>query len=149
MISLKSLIFILLAVVFVLPGCGKKGPPVPPRQKAIPAVNDLTYGIDGTTLTLTWTVPPKKEKVKTDPDGFMVYRYKRPLSDSACKNCPKLFERVSDIPLNMQIDKPGYKHKNMEYREEIEKGFLYTYKVIFYTKNGGSSTDSNYVEFSF
>ena len=142
---MKSLILILFAVVFLLPGCGKKGLPVPPRQKPVPTVSDLTYGIVGVILTLNWTIPKENEKVKTGLDGFMVYRYKRSVSDSACKNCPKLFQKVSDIPVNA----PGNENKNIEYREEIEKGFLYTYKVVLYTKNGVSSADSNYVDFSF
>jgi hypothetical protein len=128
-----------------LPGCGKKGPPVPPSQKPVPAVSDLKYSIDGDTLTLTWTIPKEIEKGTTVSDGFIVYRYKRPISDSPCKNCPKLFKRVSDIT----NDSPGYENKNIEYREEIEKGFVYTYKVVLYTKSGAQSRDSNYIDFNF
>jgi hypothetical protein len=128
-----------------LPGCGKKGPPVPPSQKLVPAVSDLKYSIDGDTLTLTWTIPKEIEKGTTVSDGFIVYRYKRPISDSPCKNCPKLFKRVSDIT----NDSPGYENKNIEYREEIEKGFVYTYKVVLYTKSGAQSRDSNYIDFNF
>jgi len=125
---LKSLIPIIIILVFLLPGCGKKGPPVPPSQKPVPAVSDLKYS-KGTTVS----------------DGFIVYRYKRPISDSPCKNCPKLFKRVSDIT----NDSPGYENKNIEYREEIEKGFVYTYKVVLYTKSGAQSRDSNYIDFNF
>jgi len=142
---LKSLIPIIIILVFLLPGCGKKGPPVPPSQKPVPAVSDLKYSIDGDTLTLTWTIPKEIEKGTTVSDGFIVYRYKRPISDSPCKNCPKLFKRVSDIT----NDSPGYENKNIEYREEIEKGFVYTYKVVLYTKSGAQSRDSNYIDFNF
>jgi len=146
---LKGLVSILIAVFIVLPGCGKKGPPVPPRHKPVPAVSDLKYGIDGNILTLTWTIPKEKEKAKTAFDGFIVYRSKRPISDSDCKNCPKLFQKVSDIPANITIDTPGYENNNSEYREEIEQGFVYTYKVVLYTKSGVQSRDSNYVEFNY
>ena len=74
-----------------------------------------------------------------------MYRYKRSISDSPCKNCPKLFKRVSDIT----NDSPGYGNKNIEYREEIEKGFVYTYKVVLYTKSGVAGADSNHVEFNY
>jgi len=146
---LKSLIPAIIILVFLLPGCGKKGPPVPPRHKPVPAVSDLKYGIDGNILTLTWTIPKEKEKAKSVFSGFIVYRSKRPISDSDCKNCPKLFQKVSDIPADIKIDAPGYENKNIEYREEIEKGFVYTYKVVLYAKSGVSSADSNYVDFSF
>ena len=146
---MKGLISILIAVVFLLPGCGKKGPPVPPRQKPIPPVSDLKYSIDGNILILTWTIPKEKENLKTVFNGFIVYRYKRPISDSPCKNCPKLFQQVADIPTEITIDASGNEDKNIEYREEIEKGFVYTYKVVLYTKNGVSSADSNYVDFNY
>jgi predicted small lipoprotein YifL len=146
---LKSFVPILIAVVFLLPGCGKKGPPAPPQQKPVPAVSDLKYSIDGDILTLTWTIPKEKEKVKTAFNGFIVYRYKRPVSDSPCKNCPKVFQRVSDIPVDITNDAPGYENKNIEYREEIEKGFVYTYKVVLYEKSGAQSRDSNYINFNF
>ena len=142
---MKSLIPAIIILVFLLPGCGKKGPPVPPSQKPVPAVSDLKYSIDGDILTMTWTIPKEIEKVTTVSDGFIVYRYKRPISDSPCKNCPKLFQKVSDIPINA----PGYEKKNIEYREEIEKGFVYTYKVVLYTKSGAESQDSNYINFNF
>jgi len=146
---LKSLIPIIIILVFLLPGCGKKGPPVPPSQKPVPAVSDLKYSIDGDTLTLTWTIPKGKEKDKTTPDGFIVYRYKRPVSDSPCKNCPKLFQKMSDNPADITNEAPGYENKNIEYREEILKGFVYTYKVVLYTKSGAQSGDSNYINFNF
>ena len=142
---MKSLIPAIIILVFLLPGCGRKGPPVPSSQKPVPAVSDLKYSIDGDILTMTWTIPKEIEKVTTVSDGFIVYRYKRPISDSPCKNCPKLFQKVSDIPINA----PGYEKKNIEYREEIEKGFVYTYKVVLYTKSGAQSRDSNYINFNF
>ena len=148
-IDLKSLIPAIIILLFLFPGCGKKGPPVPPRQKPVPAVSDLKYSINENILMLTWTIPKGKEKAKTALDGFIVYRYKRPISDSACKNCPKLFQKVSDIPADITTDVRGYENKNIEYREEIEKGFVYTYKVVLYAKNGVAGADSDYVEFSF
>jgi len=37
-INSKSLIPIIIILVFLLPGCGKKAPPISPRQKPVPAV---------------------------------------------------------------------------------------------------------------
>jgi len=142
---LKNLVSILIALFILLPGCGKKGPPVPPRQSPVPSVSDLKYSIDGSILTLTWTIPKEKEGDKTVFDGFIVYRYKSPITNSPCKNCPKLFHKVADIT----IDTFGNGVKNIKYRDEVEKGFAYTYKVILYTKNGESGADSNYVNFNY
>ena len=142
---MKSLVSILIALFILLPGCGKKAPPVPPRQKPVPSVSDLKYSIDGSILTLTWTIPKEKEGDKTAFDGFIVYRYKSPITNSPCKNCPKLFHKVADITFNAF----GNEVKNIKYRDEVEKGFAYTYKVILYTKNGVSGADSNYVDFNY
>jgi len=146
---LKNLIPAAIILVFLFPGCGKKGPPVPPRYKPVPAVSDLKYSINGNILTLTWTIPKEKEKEKSAFSGFIVYRSKRPISDSDCKNCPKLFQKVSDIPADIRIDGPGYENNNIEYCEEIERGFVYTYKVVLYTKSGAQSRDSNNINFNF
>lgn len=142
---MKSIVSILIALFLLLPGCGKKGPPVPPRQSPVPSVSDLKYSIDGSILTLTWTIPKEKEGKKTAFDGFILYRYKSPITNSPCKNCPKLFHKVADI----KIDTFGNGIKNMKHRDEVEKGFAYTYKVILYTKNGVSGADSNYVNFNY
>ncbi len=56
---------------------------------------------------------------------------------------------MSDIPADIANDAPGYETKNIEYREEVEKGFEYTYKVVLYTKSGAQSRDSNYISFNF
>ena len=56
---------------------------------------------------------------------------------------------MTDIPADNTIEAPGYENKNIEYREEIEKGFVYTYKVVLYVKSGAQSRDSNYLEFNY
>jgi predicted small lipoprotein YifL len=144
-IWLKNLVSILITVVFLFPGCGKKGPPVPPQQKPVPIVSDLKYSIDGNRLNLVWTIPKERKNVKAAFDGFIVYRFKRPFSDSPCKNCPKLFQQVADI----SIDAYDREVNKIKYHEEIEKGFIYNYKVVLYTKDGVFSADSNYVDFNY
>ena len=142
---MKELISVLIIFLFLLPGCGKKGPPAVLRQEQPPAIDDLRFSLNQDILTLTWTIPKGTEKLKSTSAGFIVYRSKRPISDSDCKNCPKLFMQMADIPINA----PGFEKKNIEYSEEIEKGFIYTYKVVLYTKSGVSSADFNYIEFNY
>jgi hypothetical protein len=94
---------------------------------------------------LTWSIPREKEKVISDPSGFIVHRSKMPLSESDCKNCPVLFKRVADIPIEVKASERLEKG-SMTYTETLEKGYRYIYKVIGYTK-GVTSSDSNYVDF--
>ncbi len=133
---------ILIAIIILLCGCGRKALPVPPGQKPPPTVNDLNSSIQGDMLRLTWTVPDEKRKIASDLDGFIVYKSKTSLSESTCKECPVLFKRIADIP----IEKKDVSKKTT-YKETLAKGYRYIYKVTVYTNTGASGKDSNYIEF--
>jgi predicted small lipoprotein YifL len=139
-------ILIIVAFSIFLSGCGKKAPPKPPRQEKPPVIDDLSYSLDGDNLKLTWTIPEVKRKVKSGLGGFYVFRSKKSVSESDCKNCPKIFKRVADISLEVM----GNSGKNsIKYAETLEKGYRYIYKVVIYTKNGVTGKDSNMVDFTY
>ncbi len=139
---------ILIIVVFsiFLSGCGKKAPPKPPRQVEPPVVNDLSYSLDGDNLKLTWTIPEVKGNVKSGLGGFYVFRSKKSVSESDCKDCPKIFKRVADISLE-HMGNSG--KDSIKYAEALEKGYRYIYKVVIYTKHGVTGKDSNMVDFTY
>ncbi len=136
---------ILIAFALFFSCCGKKAPPMPPRQIQPPAVNDLRASIAGDTLRLTWTIPMEKGKVTPGLSGFIVYRSKKLVSESDCKSCPVLFRRVADIPIEAK-GSAYLKKDNFTYSETLEKGYRYIYKLTVYTK-GFANSDSNYVDF--
>jgi len=134
-----------ITIALFLSCCGRKAPPVPPRQIKPPAVKDLSASIAGDTLKLTWTIPKEKGKAIPVPSCFIVYRAKRLLSESDCKDCPVLFKRVADIPIEAK-GSAYLKKDDFTYSETLEKGYRYIYKITVYTK-GVTSSDSNYVDF--
>ena len=139
-------ILIIVAFSIFLSGCGKKAPPKPPRQEKPPVVDDLSYSLDGDRLNLTWTIPEVKGNVKSGLGGFYVFRSKKSVSESDCKNCPKIFKRVADIPIKAK----GSEHLKKDiitYNEILEKGCRYIYKVTGYTDNGVTGDDSNQIDF--
>ncbi len=136
-------ILIIVAFSVFLSGCGKKAPPKPPCQEEPPIVDDLSYSLDGDRLKLTWTTPEVKRKVKSGLGGFYVFRSKKPVSESDCKNCPVIFKRVADILLQ---DTESSGRDSIKYAEAIEKGYRYIYKVVVYTNNGVIGGDSNLVD---
>ncbi len=140
-------ILIIVAFSIFLSGCGKKAPPKPPHQEEPPVVDDLSYSLDGDRLKLTWTTPEVKRKVKSDLGGFYVFRSKKLVSESDCKNCPVIFKRVADILL--LHDKESSGRDSMKYAEAIEKGYRYIYKVVIYTNNGVNGGDSNIIDFTY
>jgi predicted small lipoprotein YifL len=139
-------ILIIVAFSIFLSGCGKKAPPKPPRQEKPPVIDDLSYSLDGDNLKLTWTIPEVKRKVKSGLGGFYVFRSKKSVSESDCKNCPKLFKRVADISLEHMENSVK---DSIKYAEVLEKGYRYIYKVVIYTKNGVTGKDSNMVDFTY
>jgi hypothetical protein len=129
-------------------GCGIKGPPVAPRRKPPPAVQDLSYRIDGNVLTLTWTVPEKITRNASGPSGFKVYRSKTAEAVSGCKNCPPNFIVVGDIPAGVKGEQDK-KPVQISFSETLESGYRYIYMVRGYHDSGSVGADSNYIEFGY
>lgn len=136
-------ILILLAAGFLMVSCGKKAPPRPPgREEAPAAVGHLSKTISGDTLRLTWGPIASKGE---DVAGFYVYRSKMRLTDSDCRTCPVLFKRVAVIPYRGQGSSDATL-RPFEYRETLESGYRYIYKVAAYSQSGSTGKDSKTVE---
>ncbi|MBT3311761.1 MAG: hypothetical protein HN379_07190, partial [Desulfobacteraceae bacterium] len=131
----KSFLFwlaVLCLSIFIVSGCGRKKPPLPPNIVQPHAVRDLSININGDNLELNWTMNEKKDSSLT---GYIVYRSKKQVSEDNCENCPVLFERIADLPVE------GGKGRHIKgnvftYRETLEKGYRYAYKVAGYTYSG-------------
>ena len=140
---IRSVAFAVALMVWIgAHGCGIKTAPVAPRQLPPPGVLDLTAGVTNDTVVLTWSLPAAEADVSSKPSGFIVYRARIPVSDTACPTCPKMFERAADVPVRWR-DTGVY-----SYTEELTAGFIYTFKVNSYSKNGLSGEDSNEVAVS-
>lgn len=122
-------------------GCGKKGPPVPPRTTPVPAVKDLSLNIDGDAILLTWTIPDKTKDKSAGIKGFVVHRAKHKITDGDCRNCPVNFKPVAEVSAETKLTA-----EKMSYSERLEKGFKYVFKIIVVSNAGTESSDSNYVE---
>ena len=135
--SIKPLIAAILLCLCIL-GCGKKAMPSVPRQVPPQPVADLRVQLTGNQVELTWSFS-KALSGSESITGFGVYRASESVSES-CDHCPFLFQRVADIPFLEGQDGASV----MTYRDKLESGYRYRYKVICYSK-GLSSKDSNVV----
>ena len=138
--------FLLIMAVFALAGCGKKGPPVAPRQVPLPVVTDLHATVKDDQVKLTWTVPRKGMETAVQVAGFYVSRSKIPLAQADCADCPVRFDRIADIPAKTPVPEKTAKPV-MTYTDTLEKGYRYIYKVTVYTPAEVTGPDSNSVEF--
>ena len=131
---------IILTIVTILPGCGRKGPPIPPHQIVPPAVTDLGVNMDGDVLRLMWSIPQSGAKPAPEVAGFTVYRSKTMLTD-ACQKCPDRFRQIADIVVGSKESRK----KPLVYTEAIESGYEYRYKVTAYTRKRLMGKESNVV----
>jgi hypothetical protein len=136
-ILIKLLITAML-IGFYFPGCGRKEMPSAPRLVPPQPVADLRVRLAGNQVELTWSFSKSlsgSESIK----GFGVFRASESVSES-CSNCPFLFQRIADIPFLEGQDGASV----MTFRDTLEKGYRYRYKVICYSV-GLASKDSNVV----
>lgn len=90
-------------ILFTAPGCGKKGPPVPPTKDdgddQIPAApTDLKYTLKGRDLTLTWTCASlNDQKHGSKVEGFEVFMATKPLD--GCQGCPFMFKSLGVVSM--------------------------------------------------
>ena len=130
----------LIGLIFI--GCGIKGPPVPPQQPSVSAVENLDYEISGSSARLSWSlaVPLSVELAKNA--AFGLFRSRSFLETAPCKGCPQIFEKVLEIPFVSQRSK-GY-----ETEIPLDFGYRYLFKVRLETQ-AGIGPDSNTIQFDF
>ncbi|MFO7686897.1 MAG: hypothetical protein R6V60_12460 [Desulfobacterales bacterium] len=141
--------FILSVLIVGFPtGCGKKGPPVPPRRYRPPAVMDLSHQVKDQTLTLSWSIPDTGGGDAAVPIGCIVYEAKQPTADTDCPDCAASFAPVADLAIR-QHPAATTAERTMTYSGVAVQGFIYTYKVACYARDGGLGADSNIVTFEY
>jgi hypothetical protein len=89
--------FSIFIIFFVLvSGCGKKAPPVPPRQAKPPIINDVCVNINRATPKLKRTIPGEKGMIIPNLSDCIAYSLKMFPSDSNFKNSPVFLKYISD-----------------------------------------------------
>ena len=111
---------ILIFFALLILGCGKKAPPVPPRESKSQRGKDICASIERDTFKLTWTFP--KEKGIT-LSGFIIYSFKMLHSDSNFNNSTALFKCIADILI--EINAYEYKKAAVTYIKSLEKKYRY------------------------
>ena len=109
---------VLLWVVMGM-GCGKKGPPLAPLALIPPPPVHVNYQLTADQVMLQWELNPEFQKKGKGGDmGVEIYRAGRSLSEDACKGCPLSFEKRTEVPVS-----------TLEYRDSLERGFRYFYRL--------------------
>ena len=139
---------LVLAILIVTVGCGKKAPPVPPPEKAPPAVSDLRHQIKDGQFELAWRVPADVAQDRERVAGFTVQRSKLSLVGEDCTDCPVVFSAVAEIDTSDEKRRDG-QWVTFAYREALEQGFRYRYKVTAFGRGRITGTDSKVIDFTY
>lgn len=130
----------------LLPGCGKKGPLVPPEALVPAPVGDLALAQKGARFQVSWSAPTREQGGArlTDLAGFLLFKRVLLPASEDCESCPGAY---SQPPLRVDLDYPqgalrlGNRFLIDDY--DLKKGMSYQYKVRSYTRDGAQSRDSN------
>ena len=133
---------LLLAGICVLLGaCGVKAPPLPPAYNPPAAVTDLRYALeDDGVIVLRWTLPEKGAQQTGRPERAKVFRARESLQDPACDTCALKYRKIREVPLETG---------NLVFREGLEKGYRYHYKLVIVDDTDRESNDSNVVSLDY
>ncbi len=117
----------LLTIGFLLSGCGRKAPPVPPGTLRPKPVKDLTYKVTPKGIELKWSVPVRNKDGSPLAwvEGFRLYRAQIP-ADRFCATCPPVFGNPLWIPFK---SKPLVAKKVVYEDRTVSTGIIYTYQV--------------------
>ena len=87
-------VIIMLLVLTLMPGCGRKTNLIPPQKLVPVAIRDLRYFLDETGASLKWTYPVKMENgdLLSAIESFEILRAEIPEEDY-CEGCPVRFEK--------------------------------------------------------
>jgi len=126
--------------MFLLVGCGRKLPPIQPGAFPPPVVVDLTHEVRGNEIFLFWSIPPVNPAKERAAAGFKVLRARQTAAEDECQTCPVPYRVIADIAASGRP--PG---SRMTFRDALEPGFKYSYKLQSYTADEVVGKDSRSV----
>ena len=141
--SLIWLVMVLLLIPIAV-GCGRKGPPIPPRATPPPQVIGLTGYIENGVAELTWRLEARSI-AREDIDSFYLYQSTAPLGQPGCDDCAKRFARIAEIPLLPYTEQPDG-GAQWHHRLSLHAESRYLFKVNVRLSNGVLGPDPEILE---
>ena len=142
------IVFLLLSLFALLPGCGRKTPLIPPQELVPVAINDLHYKLDENGATLIWTYPAQ---LKNGDELFFIENFELLRAvipeEQFCEGCPVQFEKTVEIA-GGYLPESGAS-RTAEYTEvHLQNGYRYLFKVRSRAEGWYWSSDSNVISFT-
>ncbi|MEE9911395.1 MAG: hypothetical protein K4571_06685 [Deltaproteobacteria bacterium] len=142
--SVKIKMALCLVGFLLLAGCGLKANPVPPmsdvanHKKSEP---NITAAIEGKAVVLAWQMQNPAEKISY----ISVWKSQRSGAGEVCRDCPRTFEQIGQLPAN----DPGNKKGTYNFTDRaVETGIRYSYRLKI-CDVAGACRESQAVEIDF
>ena len=121
-----------------------KAMPIAPETAPPPKVTDLSAVVDDGNIVLRWSLATRSVAADPQIEGFHLYQEIIAKSDTNCAKCPRKFEHIAEVLLNLATDLPDGRQQ-WQYKVPADTGSHYAFKVniSFPDKLG---PDSNIVE---
>lgn len=136
-----SVVFMMLLLIAIFQGCGKKGDPIPDKVLLPKAISNLEakHGQGG--IILRWSA--EEHGVLT---GFRITRSEVGTASGSCPACPGEYTLIADLSLeDPKLTREG-KGAFSYIDATVEPGRIYSYRVVVCNASGGCSEASNIVE---
>ena len=144
----RIVVSLVLSLLALLPGCGRKTALIPPQELVPVAINDLRYRLDENGATLVWTYPAQLRNGDElfFIENFEVLRAVIP-EEQFCEGCPVPFEEPVEIA-GGYLPASG-SSRTAEYADEhLQNGYRYLFKVRSRAEGWYWSSDSNVISFT-
>jgi hypothetical protein len=103
-------------------------------------VKQLLFEVKDGELTLFWTAPVVRKETESPAAGFRILRARQTLSEAECQTCSVPFQIIGNFPVAGK--EPS---ERLQFRDRLEAGYKYRYKVRGYSESGAEARDSNVV----
>ena len=136
---------IMLFIILLLAGCGKKGPLVPPEALVPAPIGDLRVEQKGEQFLISWSRPAAQEggAALKDLAGFRVFKREVLPPAEDCEECPAAYRLVASVDLEYPQGVMVTGNRYLFPDGDLAEGKTYRYKVLSVQKDGTMSRASN------
>lgn len=136
---------LMITVLVLLAGCGRKGRLIPPEALRPAPVSDLQIAQKGESFQVYWSQPAEGEGKRPIKDlaGFHLFKREVLPPDEDCESCPNAYKSLKIVDLEYLQDVRRIGGRLYISDADVETGKTYQYKLLSFQKNGTPSRDSN------
>jgi predicted small lipoprotein YifL len=136
---------VLVILVLILAGCGRKGPLMAPEALAPAPIADLRVEQKGEQFQVSWSRPAGESggRPLRDLARFQLFKREVPPPGEDCEECPTAYRLLKSIDLDylQGVTISGTRYLSID--TDLAEGKTYRYKVFSLKKDGTASRTSN------